>query len=176
MQPVRSLPTAELSPQVVAAIRRLLFAAFDDFTEDDWDHSLGGRHHLVEDAGEVVAHASVVPRVLEVGGRPLRTGYVEAVATAPARQGAGLGSAVMAAAGAEIRQGYELGALGTGRHSFYERLGWERWQGPTFVRAGGGLLRTAEDDDGVMVLRHGPSAGIDLAAPISCEERAGDDW
>ena len=124
----------------------------------------------------MLAHASVVPRVLEVAGRPLRTGYVEAVATAPGRQGEGLGSAVMAAATDEIRAHYELGALGTGRHSFYERLGWERWRGPTFVRTSRGLLRTAEDDDGVMVLRHGASAEVDLAAPISCEERAGDDW
>mgnify|MGYP006361481155 CR=1 FL=1 len=76
-----------------------------------------------------------------------------------------------------IRAGFELGALGTGRHSFYERLGWERWQGPTFVRtAEGDVRRTEEDDDGVMVLRTGPTADVDLTGPLVCEERPGDDW
>ncbi len=76
-----------------------------------------------------------------------------------------------------IRAGFELGALGTGRHSFYERLGWERWQGPTFVRtAEGDVRRTEEDDDGVMVLRTGPTADLDLTGPLACEERPGDDW
>lgn len=52
---------------------------------------------------------------------------------------------------------------------------WERWQGPTFARDGAELIRT-EEDEGVMVLRFGPSESIDLRAPISCEARAGDDW
>jgi hypothetical protein len=59
---------------------------------------------------------------------------------------------------------------------FYERLGWERWQGPTFVRRGEALVRTEEEDDGIMVLRPGPGVRIDLRASISCEARAGDDW
>jgi hypothetical protein len=32
------------------------------------------------------------------------------------------------------------------------------------------------EDDGVMVLRFGPSAAIDLHASMSCDERPGDDW
>lgn len=52
----------------------------------------------------------------------------------------------------------------------------ERWGGPTFVRGAGGLVRTPDEDDGVMVLLHGPSAGVGLAAAISCEARPGDDW
>ena len=61
--------------------------------------------------------------------------------------------------------------------AFYERLGWERWQGPTYVRtAVGELHRTEEDDDGVMVLRTGPTADLDLTGPLACEERPGDDW
>ena len=59
--------------------------------------------------GEIAAHASVVERELHVGGRPLRTGYVEAVATAPLRQGEGLGSLVMAEVSAYIRDGVRAG-------------------------------------------------------------------
>ena len=34
----------------------------------------------------------------------------------------------------------------------------------------------SDDDDGVMVLRRTPGDGLDLAAPITCEARAGDAW
>ena len=71
---------------------------------------------------------------------------------------------------------FEMGALSTGSHEFYERFGWERWRGQSFVRDGVTLRRTAEEDDWLMVLRCGPSAGIDLATPIVCERRIGDDW
>jgi hypothetical protein len=75
-----------------------------------------------------------------------------------------------------VRAQYELGALGTGEYAFYESLGWERWRGPTLVRAEGGDIRTSWDDGAIMVLRFGRSADADLDAPISCEPRAGDDW
>ena len=102
---------------------------------------------------------------------------MEAVATAPDRQGEGHGSLAVGRVTELVRARFELGALGTGRWSFYERLGWERWEGPTYVRtAGGALVRTEEDDDGVMVLRTGPSLDLDLTGPLACEERPGDDW
>jgi aminoglycoside 2'-N-acetyltransferase I len=131
---------------------------------------------IVSGGGAVLAHAAVVPRAFEVAGRPLRTGYLEAVATDPARQGEGLGSLVLADATALVRSDFELGALSSGLHAFYERQGWERWRGPTFARHGGQAIRTEQDDDGVMVLRFGPSAALDLTAPLSCEGRRGDDW
>ncbi len=85
------------------------------------------------------------------------------------RQGEGLGSIVMSEASALVGTRFDLGALSTGRHRFYERLGWERWHGPTFVRREHDVVRTKEEDDGVMVLRFGPSRDIDLGATISCE-------
>jgi aminoglycoside 2'-N-acetyltransferase I len=174
---VRLLTTAELPPELLAAARDLCERAFAGrFHDTDWDHALGGWHALALEGAELVAHASVVERVLHVGGRAFRTGYVEAVATEPARQGTGLGSLVMAPLGAVIRAETELGALSTGAHAFYQRLGWERWRGPTYVRRDGTPVRTAEEDDGVMVLRHGPSQDLDLSAGIACDQRAGDDW
>jgi aminoglycoside 2'-N-acetyltransferase I len=174
---IRRFRTADVPAGVLAEVRRLLDAAFDgDFTDEDWEHTVGGVHVVVDDAGEVVAHASVVPRVLEVAGRPFATGYLEGVATVPARQGEGLGSLATAEVTAYLRTAFELGALSTGSPAFYERFGWQRWRGPTYVRRAGRLVRTEDEDDGVMVLCFDTSAGIDLAAPISCEGRAGDDW
>jgi aminoglycoside 2'-N-acetyltransferase I len=169
--------TAALPPTRLHEVRSLLDAAFDgDFSDDDWYHTIGGTHVMAVDEDRVVAHASVVARALDLGGRVMRTGYVEGVAAAPGRRGEGLGSSVMGELSAIVRDRFELGALSTDRHTFYERLGWERWRGPTFVRRAGGLDRSEEEDDGVMVLRFGASVDVDLAGPIICEERPGDDW
>ena len=179
---LRRITTQDLTATEIAAIRALLWAAFESdeaeeaFSEDDWEHSLGGRHFVLDIQGEIVAHASVVERELHVDGRPLRTGYVEAVATAPDWQGRGVGSIVMQDATAYIRERFELGALGTGRHSFYERLGWLRWKGPTAVRTAGGTRLTPDEDGDILVLPTPSSPELDLAAPISCEWRPGDVW
>jgi aminoglycoside 2'-N-acetyltransferase I len=126
--------------------------------------------------GRVAAHASVVERRLQIAGKPLRTGYVEAVATDPALQGRGLGTRLMKEVGAHIREGFELGALGTGSHGFYERLGWRTWRGPSSVRTPTGELPTPEDDGYILVLATPTSPPLDVSAPISCEWRAGDVW
>lgn len=169
--------TRRLPDDLAASARAMLDEAFaGDFAESDWEHALGGWHVAVVDDGAVLAHAAIVGRVLMVGDRRVGTGYVEAVATTSARQRSGLGSRVMAEIGALVRRDHEMGALGTGEHAFYEALGWERWRGLTYVRTDGDLVRSPDDDDGVMVLRVGVSADVDLAAPISCEARAGDDW
>ena len=169
-------PTAPAG--LLAEVRSLLDEAFGgEFSDDDWAHTLGGWHAVAMDGGVPVSHAACVARVLEAAARPFRTGYVEGVATAPARRRQGLATAVMASIGDVVRREFELGALSTGAHPLYERQGWERWRGPTFVRsADGTLARTADDDDGVMVLRFGPSLGLDLAAPLTCQAREGDDW
>lgn len=179
---LRRLRTAELTATELAEIRRLMDLAFgpepeNSFDDDDWAHSLGGFHSVLDEAGAIVSHASVVERVLHVAGRPLRTGYVEAVATLPERQRLGYGSRVMAAVNDHIVAGYELGALGTGSVGFYERLGWRVWQGPTFVRTSEGARRTLAEDGGILVLLTPRSPDdLDLTAPISCEWRPGDVW
>lgn len=180
---MRRVATAELTPAEITAIRALMVAAFwsdededERFTDDDWEHALGGTHFILEIGDEIVTHASVVERELHVGGRPLRTGYVEAVATAPGREGAGLGSMVMTDVDAYIGAGFELGALGTGRQSFYGRLGWRTWTGPSSVRSPDGPRPTPDDDGYIMVLETPSSPPLDLSAPISCEWRPGDVW
>jgi aminoglycoside 2'-N-acetyltransferase I len=131
---------------------------------------------VAEVDGVIVAHASVVERPLEIDARPVRAGYVEAVGTAPGRQGRGHGSAVMRAIGEVIAATYDLGALSTSSHAFYERLGWERWTGRTGVRTDSGLVLTPEDDDGIMILRTPTTPAIDPAGTLTCDWREGDVW
>jgi aminoglycoside 2'-N-acetyltransferase I len=174
---VRTLTTAEVPARQLQEIRRLLVEAFaGEFSDDDWAHTCGGWHVIVLEDGVVVAHAAAVPRRLHVGERPVPSGYVEGVATAVARQRRGLGSLVMKHLAAVIHGNFEMGALSTDAPGFYARLGWEGWRGPTFVRQGADTVRTEDEDDGVMVLRFGPSAAIDLHASLACEARPGDDW
>ena len=177
---IRRAATEELSSEEISAIREMVWAAFagdpEPFTEEDWEHSLGGTHFILEERDGIVAHASVVERELHPGDHRLATGYVEAVAARPGLQRRGYGSTVMGEVGEYIDETFPLGALDTGRNSFYERLGWVTWKGPTFVRTESGLLRTAEDDGNVMVRRTPTSPELDLSAAISCEWRSGDVW
>ena len=85
---LRRVTTDELTADEIRSIRMLLDSAFgsdeeERFTDEDWAHAVGGIHFVLELDGAVVAHASVVEREIHVDGRPRRTGYVEAVATAP---------------------------------------------------------------------------------------------
>ncbi len=163
------LPVAEL---------RLLFddAFAGDFSDDDWDHTIGGVHVVVLDRGRVLSHGSVVPRSIWIDERKLAAGYVEGVATPVHSQGQGFGSLVMAEVARIIRETYERGVLSTGSPSFYARLGWQCWEGPTWVRTKTGPVRTPDDDGGVMILRTPSTAEVSVSASIACEERSGDDW
>ena len=177
---VRRLATDELRTEDVVSLRRLFDEAWPDgsdaFTDEDWEHAIGGLHFILERDGSIAAHASVVERELHVDAHRLATGYVEAFATRPVHQRRGLGSSVLREVNDYIDRAFQLGALGTGSVSFYERLGWVVWKGPTFVRTDAGLERTAEEDGYVLVRLTPTSPELDLTAAISCDWRPGDVW
>jgi len=178
MEPTfREAATSELALGECLRLRALLDVAFDGyFTDDDWDHALGGTHVIVEVDDIVVSHASVVPRRLELPDRALHAGYVESVATHPLFQRRGYAAAAMQRIKRVIEETYDIGALSTGVPDFYVKLGWEFWRGITFVNAPEGHVRTMEEDGGVLVLRTPRTGAIDLDAPITCDYRFGDVW
>jgi aminoglycoside 2'-N-acetyltransferase I len=174
---LRIVTTDELSEPDLEVLRGLMLAAFEDeFSEEDWANTLGGRHAIVTEEGIVVAHAALVERTLVARERALRAGYVEGVATASDRRRQGHGATAMRALHALIADEYDVGGLSTGAHRFYERLGWEHWQGSTFVDAPTGRQATPDDDDGVMVLRTARSVDLDLTTDLVCDWRPGDVW
>lgn len=127
MTEVDVVASGDLSGVELDLLRQLLEDAFDhEFSDDDWDHALGGWHAIDSSERAPVAHAAVVGRQLEVGTRRLTVGCVEAVATAPGAQGLGHGSRALKAVMDLIGCQFEMGALSTGRQRFYGRLGWER--------------------------------------------------
>jgi aminoglycoside 2'-N-acetyltransferase I len=175
---LRQLRSDQLSLDELRSLRALLDEAFgaDEFSDEDWQHALGGTHFVLEADGALRSHAAVVERSLQVPNRVLRAGYVEAVATAPAHQGVGYGTRVMRAVGAFIAEQFDVGALGTGRHGFYERLNWRTWRGPSSVRTANGEQRTLDEDGYIMVLTTTATSDLELTLPISCEWRPGDVW
>ena len=176
---IRRLSTSDLRPKEISAIRDLLDAAFadaDGFGDQDWSHALGGSHFVLDEDGPIVAHAAVVERELQTGGHRLATGYVEAVATLPSRQGRGYGSRLMGAVEEHVDRAFRLGALSSAGTTLYARRGWLPWLGETYVRNDAGMVRTPDDDDALYVRRTPSSPELDVSAPISCEWRPGDPW
>ena len=176
---LRSASTPELSDLELTELRLLLHLAFDgEFSDDDWDHTLGGQHFLASSDGVIVAHASAVPRELHVGERPVATGYVEGMAVAEEHRRHGYGHKVMEQLGRFLGPRFELGALSAAEryHAFYRRLGWELWGGPTAVIVDGAAQRTPEEDETVMVLETPATGHLDRQATLACPWRAGDVW
>jgi aminoglycoside 2'-N-acetyltransferase I len=130
----------------------------------------------MEEDGQLVAHASVVRRAPPLGDRLVETGYMEAVATRTGHRRRGYASAALAEVAGVIGDGHRLGALSTRVRALFERLGWERWEGPTFVSTPACPCRTPDDDGGDLVLRTPASGAVDRAAAIACDWRHGDVW
>lgn len=168
--------TRALGADEEADVRALLDRSFGgDFEETDWAHTVHGVYYLLRIDGRIVAHAAVVARTIWVDETRFRAAYIEAVAVDPGLQGRGLGTQVMRAIEPEL-DAFDLGVLSTGEHAFYERLGWERWKGPTWVRSTEGDVRTPDEDNGIMIRRTPKTARLSVSSAIMCEARAGDDW
>lgn len=168
--------TAELGPSALAAAKALLYAVFDDMTEADWEHALGGIHALVWERSTLVGHAALVQRRLLHQGRALRAGYVEGVAVRADRQGQGHGGALMATLEEVARRAYDVAALASSDEAegFYAARGWRLWQGPSSALTPDGVRRTEEEDGCIYVLPLG--APLDLTGELTCDWRDGDVW
>jgi aminoglycoside 2'-N-acetyltransferase I len=173
---VRVAHTADLDAGTLAAARALLDEAFEDLTDADWDHALGGVHALAWADGELIGHAAVIQRRLLHGGRALRAGYVEGVAVRADRRGRGHAAAMMAALERVVRGAYELGALGATDEgaALYVARGWQRWSGPTFALTPTGIRRTEDEDGAVHVLP--VTCPLDLTGELTCDWRDGALW
>lgn len=163
-----------------AAIIALCEAAYgEDFTRV-FDDFPAATHVLArDDSGAIVSHAEWVTRWLQPAGHPpLRTAYIEAVATAPPRQRRGLATAVLQHAASVLRSDptWQIAALSPSDAAFYIRLGWELWEGPLAIRRGD-EVEASPPDEQVMILRLPPTPeGLDPSAPLTAEWRPGELW
>jgi aminoglycoside 2'-N-acetyltransferase I len=172
---IEVVESQSLSQPVWLEICELCTEAYEEDFTTVFD-ALGPGVHVVGRAeGQIVSHAMWVTRALQPGGRaPLRTAYVEAVATRPQFQRRGFASEILTHLAQAIRS-YDLGALSPSDDRFYARLGWELWRGQLFARTEAGLDPTPEES--VMILRlAGTPADLDLDEPLSAEWRTGEVW
>jgi len=173
----RLVHTSDLDIETRQRVREMVVGAFvGEFTEHDWEHTLGGMHALIWRHGAIIAHAAVVQRRLVYRGDPLRCGYVEGVAVREDWRGQGLVHALLDGVEQVIRGAYQMGALSSAARArrVYEARGWVPWRGPTSVLAPTGPTRTPDDDGSVLVLPLGMS--LDATAELMCDWRAGDVW
>lgn len=173
---VEVIPGPALRPGSRAAILGLCRRAYEEEVDALYLAMQPVAHVLAWEGARLAAHAMWVDRRLCVGtDEPLRTAYVEFVATEPELQGRGLGTAVMRRLADEIRGDYRLAALCTGSPGFYARLGWLLWTGPLVVRTRSGTL-VATPDETVMVLDVEGGLGPRREEPLSVEWREGELW
>ena len=172
---LHSAHTADLEPSDLTAARELLWLVFDDMSEADWEHAVGGVHALVWDGATLVAHGSVVQRRLLHAGRALRCGYVEAVAVHPDHRRRGHGARVMAELERVIAGAYDLGALGSTDEGqpFYRARGWAPWTGPTSALTPDGVVPTPDEDSIHVFLG---TTVVETTGELTCDWRDGDVW
>ena len=167
---------AALDASTRAGIRDMLNSAFEaDFSDADADHAAGGIRVLATDGDTIIGHAALVGRQMQVNGVTVTVGYVEGVAVHPDRQGQGYGSVLMRMIDEQALKTYALTMLSTGVQEFYEKLGWVRFLGKSFVSENGQMVRTADEDAGLMVLAENPSWNV-AGCQIVCDWRTGDVW
>ena len=170
------IPSTDLSARTLDEILTLCDRAYAEDLRETFRTFAGPVHVLAIAHGVVVSHALWVTRWLAPGGRtPLRTAYVEAVATDPDEQGRGFASAVMRRLVREVA-GFELAALcpSDGGQPLYARLGWETWTGPLSIRHGPRVTDTS--DESIMIHRLPRTPALDLRDPMSAEWRPGELW
>lgn len=174
---VRIAPTHELGAARLRSVREMLDAAFDgDFSDDDWDHTLGGVHAWIEDERGIAAHGAVVMRRVLHRGRSLRVGYVEGVAVREDLRRRGLGGAVMAELERVIDGAYVFGALGASDEgaALYRARGWRVWEGRLEALGPEGIVHLAEEEGFVFLRPADGHALPDPAAPLVFDWRDGD--
>ena len=110
----------------------------------------------------------VTTRWVQPEGHPLlKTAYVDAVATLPAYQGQGIGSALMRYLVTVIPD-YEIACLETDRVSFYAHSGWEEWRGPLAGFRDAELILMPEQV-GIMIYRLNRTPPLNLDGLLTIE-------
>ena len=164
---LRQLPTGDLTPSDLSALRALFEAAWPDgaFTDDDFVHAMGGMHWLAEVDGAIVAHV-FGGQAAARGGRPRAAnrvprggGHDAGVRTARLRLDGGPRGRPVPAAAVRARRALDAGA----------RVLPSPWLGAvarTDVRCGrpAGRERTEDDDGSIFILRT-PSTPSLVARP-----------
>ena len=171
---IHRLSSASLSPAVTAAVLELCDHAYGEPMASYLASVGSGEHLLGWHDGALVSHLMWVTRWLQPGQEPpLRTAYVELVATAPAARRRGYATLLLEYLPSQLGD-FDLAALSPATETLYARLGWRLWQGPLWVRTDKGFVSTPEEQVMILPLPRTPNLNLDL--PLSVEWRPGEVW
>ena len=164
----------QLAPEHLAEIHALCNRAYQADLEPLFRTFTDATHVIGWWGPAIASHAMWVTRWLQPGNQsPLRTAYVEMVATEPQFQRRGFATAVMRRLASAITV-FDVGGLCPAEPMLYTKLGWVFWQGPLFIRAQEGLISTPEES--IMILPLPKTPPLDLTLPLSAEWREGELW
>lgn len=172
----RTAHTADLTDPELGAVRALLDDAFDgDFSDEDFEHGLGGMHALVHDGAGLAAHGAVVMRRVRYRERWLRIGYVEAVAVRPDVRRTGLGGLVMTELERVVDRAYDAGMLSASDEGalLYAARGWTVWSGRISALGPAGAVHLP-DEEGSTFFRPALAAPLDPTEDLLFDWRDGD--
>ncbi len=131
-----------------------------------------GLHFLAYRDDQIVSHAVVTTRWVQPEILPiLRGAYVDALATLPAYQRRGYGSAILRELASNITD-YDIAYLETEQVAFFQQLGWERWRGPCAKRSGDQLVPTLAAQN-ILILRLPRTPPLDLDRLLTLESQTG---
>lgn len=172
---IEHVRSGDLARPVADAVVALCDAAYAEPTQAYFRDIGPGEHLLGWNDHRLVTHLMWVPRSLVIDrGRPLRTAYIEMVATLPECQGQRLASQLLTELPSHLA-GCEIAALSPATEGIYRRHGWRKWEGPLFHRLDGHVIPDPEEQ--VMILElPGTPRVTDWRAPISVEWRPGEIW
>ena len=173
---LRSLRSEQVSPALYREIVDLCDRAYGEDLEALFA-TFGAATHVLGTVGtELATHAMWVTRWLVAGhGPPLRTAYVEMVATLPQHRRRGYATRALQLLEEKIPESYALAALCPATKPIYRRLGWRSWRGPLAIRRPDGtLLPTPDEEVMVRVLPQTPP--LDFDSSLSAEWRRGELW
>lgn len=171
---IERVRTNSLVPRVFEQVKALCHEAYGEDLARYFTDIGPGVHLLGWSGPALVSHLMWVDRPLYLEGRePLRSAYVELVATRKRDQRHRYATRLMERLALEIH-GYDLGALSPSETSLYGRIGWEKWRGALLVRKGQTVEATPDEE--LMVLRLPGSPALDLDAPLSVDWRPGEVW
>ena len=141
LQP-RIVKESELDEKLDAAIKKSLCLCFPHNKEvflqtRYWHNSVPVYSALIEDGDNIIAHVSVIDRIVKVGDKKCRVAGVQNVFVLPEYRGKGLSDTVLKTAMAEAkRKGFDFGLLFTGEKNkkVYARNGWVQINEQKFIR------------------------------------------
>lgn len=173
---LRTLASRDLTDTERGELLSLCAAAYDEDLSAYLLQIGPGTHVFATIKGVLVSHAMWVTRWLQQPSRPpLRTAYVELVATRPSHERRGLASRVLRQLVHELPSRFDIAALSPTTSAVYLRLGWRFWEGPLFVRLETGALEPSPEER-IMVLDLHGRPPIDTTTQLSIEWRPGEVW